>query len=164
MKPTDRWSEDDLTQAMQRMGKGGVVGTAKPSKGVRGRDECDRALNSCAGSNPAPSPKKEFDSKWEETYAAELVMRKHAGLIRNYWYHPTTFHLPGKVKYTPDFLIEYPSGMETRLEYIEIKGWSRNLRDGMTRLKIAAAIFDCYTWTLVKKSKGGGWSETVVEG
>ncbi len=112
--------------------------------------------------NTAPSPKREYDSKWEETYAAELVLRKHAGLIKAYWYHPFSMWLPGKVRYSPDFMIEYPYGLERRLEIVEVKGWSRNLRDGMTRLKIAAAIFPCYTWKLVKKQKGGGWSEEEI--
>ena len=117
-----------------------------------------------AGLNPAPSPtKREFDSKWEETYCAELVLRKHAGLIENYFYHPFSMWLPGKVRYSPDFLIEYPLGLERRLEIVEVKGWSRNLRDGMTRLRIAAGVFPCFAWKLVRKKKGGGWDESEIK-
>lgn len=105
---------------------------------------------------------KKFDSKWEETFCSELVLRKHAGLIKGYWYHPFSMWLPGQVRYSPDFMIQYPDGLEKRVEIVEIKGWSRNLRDGMTRLKIAAAIFPCFTWKLVKKQKGGGWDEQEV--
>jgi hypothetical protein len=66
--------------------------------------------------------------------------------------------LPGKVRYKPDFLVQYPDGLERRLEVIEVKGWSKNLRDGKTRLKIAAAIFSCFTWRMVYRTKGGGWN------
>ena len=59
------WQESDLQAAQQRMGKGGVVWTATPSKGLRQPDECNLALISAAGSNPAPSPL--YRSKWEAT-------------------------------------------------------------------------------------------------
>lgn len=145
---------------------GGVDGHAPDRRGchlgAKGLAGATRAQDKPV-SNPAPPPqKREYDSKWEETYASELVLRKHAGLIRNYYYHPFSMWLPGKVRYTPDFMIEYPLGMERKLEIVEVKGWSKNLRDGMTRLKIAAAIFDCYTWKLVKKRKGGGWDEVEL--
>ena len=152
-------SEQEYKQLLANMGKvgGGVIknaGTAYSSRGTRSPEVTGGA---------APPPKKrEYDSKWEETFATELVMRKHAGLIKAYWYHPFSMWLPGKVRYTPDFMIEYPYGMEKRLEIIEVKGWSKNLRDGMTRLKIAAAIFPCFAWKLVKKRKGGGWEEDEI--
>ena len=93
----------------------------------------------------APAPTK-YDSKWEERYAKVLVMEQATGSIERFWYHPFSMWLPGKVRYTPDFLIQYPG----HLQIVEIKGWSKNLRDGMTRLKIAASIFPCYTWTVAK--------------
>jgi hypothetical protein len=43
------------------------------------------------------------------------------------------------------------------LEIIEVKGFSSNRRDGITRLKIAAALFPCFVWRLVWRTKGGGW-------
>ena len=107
-----------------------------------------------AGSNPASSP---YKSKLEASYAAQLDLEQKAGLVKRWWYEPFSLWLPGKVRYKPDFLIQYPDGLERRLEVIEVKGWSRNVRDGMTRLKIAAAIFSCFTWRLVRRTKGGGW-------
>ena len=98
-----------------------------------------------------------YRSKWEAAYASKLELEKHAGLIKAWWYEPFSLWLPGKVRYKPDFLIQYPDGLEQRLEVIEVKGWSKNRRDGMTRLKIAAAIFPCFTWRLVYRTKGGGW-------
>lgn len=112
---------------------------------VRGGGTRERLGNPHAGSNPAPAPTK-YDSKWEERYAKKLEMEKAAGVIERYWYHPFSMWLPGKVRYTPDFLIQYHG----HLQMVEIKGWSKNLRDGMTRLKIAASIFPCFTWTVGK--------------
>lgn len=109
-----------------------------------------------AGSNPAPAP---YRSKWEAAYASKLELEKHAGIIKAWWYEPFSLWLPGKVRYKPDFLIEMPyiPGMERHLEIIEVKGWSKNKRDGMTRLKIAAALFPCFVWRMVYRTKGGGW-------
>lgn len=154
----DEWQAK--IQAQKRV-RGGVVTSSNIGKIISHFHDEKRKMDQ-AGSNPAPSPKREYDSKWEETYASELVLRKHAGLIKNYWYHPFSMWLPGKVRYSPDFMIEYPYGLERRIEIVEVKGWSKNLRDGMTRLKIAAAIFPCFTWKLVKKQKGGGWDETEI--
>lgn len=163
------WQQSDLEAAVQRMSNrnkvmGGVVGTRYPTQGpayARSRE----IAGVQAGSNPAPSPKKQFDSKWEETYCNELVLRKHAGLIRNYWYHPFSLWLPGKVRYKPDFMIQWPYGMERKLQIVEIKsGWTRNGRedrDGITRLKIAAALFPCFAWVKVSRYKGG-WHEEEV--
>ena len=157
----DVFTEEWLAEAKKKMGKPGVVGDEETERMNLALYRQANIATADTVSSPAPSPKKrEYDSKWEETYASELVLRKHAGLIRNYWYHPFSMWLPGKVRYTPDFMIEHPKGYP--LEIVEVKGWSKNLRDGMTRLKIAAAIFDCYTWKLVKKKKGGGWDEEEV--
>ena len=100
-----------------------------------------------------------YRSKWEAAYASKLELEKAAGLIKQWWYEPFSLWLPGKVRYKPDFLIEMPyiPGMERHLEIIEVKGWSKNLRDGKTRLKIAAALFPCFVWRMVYRTKGGGW-------
>ena len=144
----DGWTEDDLRAAKARMGKvGGSVDSIRAE----------------AVSIPAPPPqKREYDSKWEETYATELVMRKHAGLIKAYWYHPWTFRLPGGVRLEIDFLIEHPLGLERKLQIMEIKGWHKNIREAMAKLKIAAAIWPCFQWTIGRREKGGGWSEEDI--
>ena len=103
------------------------------------------------------APPPTYRSKWEAAYASKLDLEKHAGLIKAWWYEPFSLWLPGKVRYKPDFLIQYPDGLEQRLEIVEVKGWSKNRRDGMTRLKIAAAIFPCFVWRMVYRTKGGGW-------
>ena len=98
-----------------------------------------------------------YRSKWEAAFANKLELEKHAGLIKQWWYEPFSLWLPGKVRYKPDFMIQYPDGMEQRLEIVEVKGWSRNRRDGITRLKIAAALFPCFVWRMVWMKKGGGF-------
>lgn len=131
---------------------GGVEGHAS-TLGARGRLVTRRE----PVSNPAPPPT--YRSKWEAAYASKLELEKRAGLIKAWWYEPFSLWLPGKVRYKPDFLIEMPyiPGMERHLEIIEVKGWSKNRRDGMTRLKIAAAIYNCFVWRMVYRTKNGGW-------
>ena len=100
-----------------------------------------------------------YDSKWEERYAKQLDTLKLAGEIVRWWYHPFSMWLPGKVRYAPDFLVQHHG----HLQIVEVKGWSKNLRDGMTRLKIAAGIFGCYQWSLAKWN-GRGFDITDVYG
>ncbi len=99
------------------------------------------------------------DSKLEASYELYLSALKHAGEIQAFWYHPITFHLPGGIRHKPDFVI-WPVGSD-RLKIHECKGWSKNLRDGMTRLHIAGGIFVCYEWSLVKQVKGQ-WEITAI--
>jgi hypothetical protein len=157
-------------------GKGSVVGTRhkvrqqldplkrashakshiRPTSGIASRLGI-KTLGVTAGSNPAPSP--QYRSKWEASYAATLELEKRAHIIRNYWFEPFSLWLPGKIRYKPAFLVQhYPLHEKVDpLELIEVKGWSKNRRDGRTRLKIAAAIYNCFVWRLVYRTKGGGW-------
>lgn len=115
-----------------------------------------------AGSNPAPSP---YKSKWEAAYANKLELEKKAGLIMSYYYEPFSLWLPGKIRFKPDFMIHYDpeiNGYTGYIEMIEVKGWSKNRRDGMTRLKIAAALFPCFVWRLVYRTKNGGWDGEYI--
>jgi hypothetical protein len=93
--------------------------------------------------------------KWNYAYALFLELEKQAGHVKYWWFEPSSFWLPGEVRYKPDFMVWYPCGP---IEYVEVKGWSRNLRDGITRYKIAAATFPCFQWKMVKR-KGHGWEE-----
>ena len=132
------------TTAQQRMVQGGVTGT-RPRSTAR----------KSAGSSPAPAPL--YRSKWEAAYASKLELEKRAGIISAYWYEPFSLWLPGKVRYKPDFMVERYVNDSVDLEIIEVKGWSKNRRDGITRLKIAAALFPCFTWRMAYRTKGGGW-------
>jgi hypothetical protein len=106
-------------------------------------------------SSPVKAAASPYRSKWEAQYAAKLDMEKQAGVIKAWWYEPFSLWLPGKVRYKPDFMIEYIEGKS--LEIVEVKGFSKNRRDGMTRLKVAAALFPCFVWRMVYRTKGGGW-------
>lgn len=106
-------------------------------------------------SNPAP----QYDSKWEERYAKQLDMLKLAGELVRWWYHPFSMWLPGKVRYTPDFMVQHHG----HIQIVEVKGWSKNLRDGMTRLKVASGVFSCYQWSLARWN-GQGFDITDVYG
>lgn len=154
-------------KAKRRIGKGGVDSDTRQAGGRKRRlvqveNQPTRMSSSklpgsaIAGAIPAPSPS--FDSAWEAEYAWQLELQKRAGLVKAFWHHPTTFFLPGKVKYTPDFLVQYPDGLERRLQYVEVKGWSKNRRDGVTRYKVASGVYDCFDWVMLEKGDGGRWN------
>jgi hypothetical protein len=107
-----------------------------------------------------------YRSKWEENFAAKLDLEQKAGIIKAWWYEPFSLWLPGNVRYKPDFLIEQRLPVDDHdrrvLEVVEVKGWSRNRRDGMTRLKIAAALFPCFVWRMVWMKKGGHFDGEYV--
>lgn len=126
-----------------------TVGEASPSN--------TRAAARVAGAIPAPAP--QYDSKWEERYAKQLDTLKLAGEIVRWWYHSFSMWLPGRVRYTPDFMVQHHG----HIQIVEVKGWSKNLRDGMTRLKVAAGIFTCYQWSMAKWN-GRGFDLTDVYG
>lgn len=98
------------------------------------------------------------DSKLEASYELYLSALKYAGEIQAFWYHPLTLKLPGGVRYTPDFMV-WPN--EGKVQIHECKGWSKNLRDGITRLKLASGLFSCWDWRLVKKNRGK-WEVSAI--
>lgn len=108
------------------------------------------------------SDRSPYKSKWEAAYASKLELEKAAGIIKAYYYEPFSLWLPGGVRYKPDFMVDGSIFKPEYMEIIEVKGWSKNRRDGITRLKIAAALFPCFRWTLAYRVKGGGWEEESV--
>jgi hypothetical protein len=92
-----------------------------------------------------------YRSKWEVHYAARLDQAVNAGLVRQWWYEPFILRLPGGVRYRPDFMVQWPDGS---LQVVEVKGWSRNLRDSLTRLKIAVALYPCFIWGIARYKRG----------
>lgn len=163
-------TEEDLARYNANMRKIKVGGSGDEPVGnpIAGRATQGRASSRKPASGLAPSPqsdKPKYKSKWEESYSAKLELEKRAGLITAYWHEPFSLWLPGKVRYKPDFLVEYapqpvyPAHICAipKLEIIEVKGFSKNRRDGITRLKIAAALFPCFVWRMVYRTTGGGW-------
>ena len=136
---------------------------------VRGNSNCNRNDGACVGATGVtavprvnPSRSSPYKSKWEASYAAKLEREVQCGLLKFWAYEPFSLWLPGKVRYKPDFLIQYNCVDTHPIELIEIKGWSKNRRDGITRLKIAAALFPCFVWRMVYRTKGGGWDGEYV--
>ena len=158
-----RISEEELAEMKQRVSGSTDARRTTAQSGSR-RDPAIHKTTSRRGES-APSP---YKSKWEAAYAAKLELEKQAGVIKQWWYEPFSLWLPGKVRYKPDFMIEREAhaGSEnipfSEIEIIEVKGWSKNRRDGMTRLKIAAALFPCFVWRLVYRTKGGGWDGEYI--
>jgi len=157
-----RRDTDAIERVMHR-----VVTPQQGGEGVSGSTSLMRPVKEQVRGLQTPSA---YRSKWEAAYANKLEMEKRTSVICNYWYEPFSLWLPGKVRYKPDFLVQYfPTGhtvnrpgFVTTLEIVEVKGWSKNRRDGMTRLKIAAALFPCFVWRMVWMKKGGGFDGTYV--
>ena len=152
-------TEEELRKMLNRGGakEAGVAGRNKTTgNGKRGVPYGASAAPASTTPPLRPSP---YRSKWEAAYANKLQLSLLAGEISGWWYEPFSLWLPGKVRYKPDFLVQYPSG---ELYLLEVKGWSKNRRDGMTRLKIAASLFYCFQWFLVSRIKGGGWAHEEV--
>jgi hypothetical protein len=114
--------------------------------------------------SPLPGwPKPTKQNKWNYAYAQFLELEKQAGKIRWWWYEPSSHWLvhPDKetkergLRFKVDFMIWHNNG---RLQMVEVKGYSKNLRDGLTRFKIAKEQFPCFEWSLMKR-KGRGWEE-----
>ena len=98
--------------------------------------------------------------KWNYAYAQFLEMEKQAGRIRWWWYEPFSIWLvpPNKqerqrgVRHKVDYMVWEN---DLSLSMTEVKGHSRNLRDGITRYIIAREMFPCFKWRLVKRERGG---------
>lgn len=96
--------------------------------------------------------------KWNYAFAQYLELEKQAGRVSYWIFEPWSMWLPGGIRYKPDFLVVFPDGLEQKPKLVEVKGWSKNLRDGKTRYAIAAALFPCFDWAMVKR-KNHGWEE-----
>lgn len=100
-----------------------------------------------------PSKAEEKLNKTERAYLALLRARRvpQLGVQR------VTLRLADDTRYTPDFDHLGPNG---ELVLAEVKGWMRD--DARVKIKVAAAQFPHFTFVLVKREKGGGWSEEPV--
>jgi hypothetical protein len=119
-----------------------------------------------------------FDSNLERAFDAELRARGFE--VRP---HGWTFHLPGSVDYTPDFvawsgarpiyiLTAYRIGKQrnNHLKHLsgmmvyEVKGSMKqhNARDSRTRFKVAAGLYPQLTFVWVTRDRAGQWIEKVL--
>ena len=118
-----------------------------------------------------------FDSQLERDFDIEL--RARGWTVRP---HGWTFHLPGDVNFTPDFIAWSEKDMYIRFYYsvgkrqssacrsirgplvYEVKGsnQAKNARDSRTRFKIAAGLYPCFTFVWVTRDQAGRWIEKVA--
>lgn len=97
------------------------------------------------------------DSSLERDFDLELTALGWPHLL-----HPFTFHLPGGVDYTPDF-IAFPPHDGQPIVY-EVKGnmKQKNARDSYTRFRIAAGLHRWATFAWVTRDASGQWSIKIV--
>lgn len=92
--------------------------------------------------------------KWNFAYAQELDARKKAGDILEWWYEPHAWRIAEGVSHKADFMVHRESCGCPIIEIHEVKGYSRNLRDGITRFKVARDKYRCFVWRMMKREKG----------
>lgn len=111
-----------------------------------------------------------YRSQLEADRAAHLNLLKAAGEIVDWGYEPATFHLPGGVKYKPDFRVTVALLMgdegciESSVRFEEVKGskLQKNARDSITRLRVASGQERWARWVLVTRDRAGNWQEEVI--
>ena len=89
-----------------------------------------------------------YRSKIEKTYADMCfiwVLATFEVKVLLTQYEPFTFHLPGKIKYTPDFVHILA---DRRLLIVEVKNSKKNKGYRVTRNKLvtAASIYPYFMW------------------
>lgn len=103
-----------------------------------------------------------YRSKWEAAYAQQLDLEVKAGVVKAWRYESMSLKLAEGKRYRPDFLVQYPDGLEKPLTFVEVKGqWTKNRRDGLTHLKWAAQLYPMFTWILMWR-EAGQWESTIV--
>ena len=123
-----------------------------PQRSLAGK----RILDTPQEPETIPAPAHPYRSAWEARYAQHLEILKRAGEIIDYWYEPIRFRLPGEANYyKSDFLIQFrsplaPGFYHKWIEVHEVKGWSKNRREGITKLKTAAGLNPWATFQLVQ--------------
>jgi hypothetical protein len=110
-----------------------------------------------------------FDSQLERDFDTELRARGYE--VRP---HGWTFHLPGGVDYTPDFIAWHtPQTRFQSLSFVgcrtvcvyEVKGdHVKNTRDSRTRFKIAAGLYPACEFYWVTRTPAGKWIEKIYRG
>lgn len=100
-------------------------------------------------------------NKTERAFSETLEQSRQSTLIARWDREPLTFRLAGKTRYTPDFLV-WPDARnwDTRFTFVEVKGFMRD--DAAVKLKVAAEMFTCFRWLLVRRAGRHGWETREV--
>lgn len=93
-------------------------------------------------------------NKLEERYAAELEIKRRAGLIEWFKFEGIKLRLADNTFLTPDFFVMLPDGM---LQVHETKGFWED--DARVKIKVAAELYPFQFIGVRAKPKkdGGGW-------
>lgn len=90
-------------------------------------------------------------NKTEEAYGQHLELLKRTGDVTNYWFESYKFRLADKTFYTPDYVVQLPSG---ELECHEVKGYWED--DARVKIKVAASLYP-FRFVAIQKDKLLGW-------
>ncbi len=104
------------------------------------------------------SPWAPFGSKLEADYDKQLLLEQRLGAIQRYWHHPVSMNLGGGDRIIPDFLVWDWRG----LCFHEVKGHHPNLRASLKNIRLAATVYPCYRWVIVRRA-GRRWHEEEVQ-
>lgn len=92
-----------------------------------------------------------YKTKLEERYAARLELQKRGGLILDWRYEPFNVRLADGVWYKVDWLVVAKDGT---LELHETKGYHKNIRQSVTKWRVAAHEYPWFRWLFVTLRKG----------
>lgn len=142
-----------------KSGRADGLPSSPPARNRPGVPVTRRPQRSRVG-NPVPSSSDEYDSKLEAargTYLGYLLLAKD---IQKVVHHPFQIDIGGRL-YTPDYLVWWADG---RITIEEVKGSlkSKNARDSITRLHVAAALFPMFTWYLILRVGRTRWTERLI--
>lgn len=99
-------------------------------------------------------------NKTEQARAIDLEAMKRAGQIVEWWFEKWTFKLADDLRYTPDFVIQKPSGA---LEVEEVKGFWRDDARAKVKMFVAMYPFPTRAYSRAKSQSGrpGEWAWDV---
>jgi hypothetical protein len=106
---------------------------------------------------PKPKRAKAADgmNKTERAFAEMLDQSLRYEQISGWRREPVKFRLAGRTWYTPDFVV-CPAWSPNTPRYIfEVKGFMRD--DASVKLKVAAELYPCFRWFLVRREGRNGW-------
>lgn len=92
----------------------------------------------------------------ETAYAQRLEALRAQGDVLAYFFERMTLKLADDCRYTPDFFVVTPAGLELH----EVKG-PNAWEDSVVKLKVAASLFPWFRFSLHKRVKGEWISKEI---
>lgn len=98
----------------------------------------------------APGAMNELERRYSET----LAEKQRSGILAWWAFEPVKLRLADKTFYTPDFGLMFAAN--GAIEFHEVKGhWEDDAR---VKIKVAARMFQMFTFIAQRPTKGGGFS------